>query len=307
MLFVTGLLTSIHCISMCGSINLIAIYSGNRNYKKPLIFNLGRLISYTFLGGLVGLLGKVIEFNNTFRGIIIIGAAIIMFLLSLKMIGIIDFKLFNFNKKTKSNKSFIIGLLNGLMPCGPLQAMQIYSLSTGSFIKGALSMFLFCLGTIPLMLSVGLVYNLFKGKGKIIINKIATILILILSLVMLNRGLLSLNIDLFKNNNYGDYAKTTITDNTQIIEFSLEYNNYKDIIVQKDIPVKIIINVDEKYLTSCNNEIVMKDFNINKKLEVGTNVIEFTPSKEGVYTYTCWMNMIKNNIKVIDDVKYFEK
>ena len=157
------------------------------------------------------------------------------------------------------------------------------------------------------MLSVGLVYNLFKGKGKIIINKIATILILILSLVMLNRGLIALNIDLFKNNNYGDYAKTTITDNTQVIEFSLEYNNYKDIIVQKDIPVKIIINVDEKYLTSCNNEIVMKDFNINKKLEVGTNVIEFTPSKEGVYTYTCWMNMIKNNIKVIDDVKYFEK
>ena len=49
------------------------------------------------------------------------------------------------------------------MPCGPLQAMQIYALSTGSFIKGALSMLLFSLGTVPLMLSIGLFYNLVKG------------------------------------------------------------------------------------------------------------------------------------------------
>lgn len=83
-------------------------------------------------------------------------------------------------------------------------------------------------------------------------------------------------------------------------------NSYEDIILQKNVPVKMIIHVDKKYLTGCNNEFIIKEFNIQQKLEVGDNIIAFTPTKTGVYTYSCWMNMIKNNIKVIDDIKYFE-
>lgn len=48
-------------------------------------------------------------------------------------------------------------------------------------------------------------------------------------------------------------------------------------------------------------------FGIKEKLEVRDNVIEFTPTKVGVFTYTCWMNMIKNNIKVVDDKNYFKE
>ena len=54
MLFITGLLTSIHCISMCGAINLMAIIdTKNKNYKRPILYNLGRVISYTIIGGIV--------------------------------------------------------------------------------------------------------------------------------------------------------------------------------------------------------------------------------------------------------------
>ena len=309
MLFITGVLTSIHCISMCGAINLIAIIdSKNRNFKRPLLYNTGRIISYTLIGGLAGLLGSVFNINKTISGVIIILASIIMFIMSLNMLGIIDLRLkLGIKIKTKSRNPFIIGLLNGLMPCGPLQAMQVYALSTGSFLTGSLSMLLFGLGTVPLMLSIGFIYNLVKGKGKIILNKIALILILILSIVMLNRGLLALNIDITRLfNNYSDFTASIIKDNYQVIEFNLSYNSYEDIIVQKGIPVKMIIHVDEKYLTGCNNELELKDFNINKKLEVGDNAIEFTPEKTGVYTYTCWMDMIKNNIKVIDNINYFK-
>ncbi|MBP5683993.1 MAG: sulfite exporter TauE/SafE family protein, partial [Bacilli bacterium] len=311
MLFVTGILTSIHCISMCGAINLIAIIDQEKkNYKRPILYNLGRVISYTIIGGIVGGIGSIFSFNDTVKGIIILLASIIMLLMALNMLGIIDFRLPYINRlkiKNKSHNALIIGLLNGLMPCGPLQAMQMYALSTGSIIKGTLSMFLFSLGTVPLMLFIGIFYNLIKGKGKIIINKIASILILIFSIVMLNRGLLALGLDITKVFvDYGNFTKTTLTEEYQVIEFDLDYNNYKDIIVQKDIPVKMIIHVDEKYLTGCNNEIHIRDFNIQKKLEVGENIIEFTPTKEGVYTYTCWMEMIKNNIKVIDDINYFE-
>ena len=310
MLFITGLLTSIHCISMCGAINLMAVVntSSKRNLKRPILYNLGRLISYTFIGGLVGLVGSVISISNTISGIIIIIASILMFLMSLNMLGILTIKKINFIKyKKKSTNPFIIGILNGLMPCGPLQAMQVYALGAGSFIKGALSMFLFGLGTIPLMLFTGVILNLVKGKGKIIINKIASVLILILSIVMLNRGLLSLNIDILKIfNNYDKFTASTIKDDYQLIEFDLSYDDYEDIILQKDIPVKMIIHVDKKYLTGCNNELVINEFGIKKELKVGENIIEFTPTKEETITYTCWMNMIKNTIKVIDDEEYFK-
>ena len=59
----------------------------------------------------------------------------------------------------------------------------------------------------------------------------------------------------------------------------------------------------KKYLTGCNNKIIMQDFNIEKNLVEGDNIIEFTPTKTGIFTYTCWMNMIKNNIKVVDKIE----
>ena len=313
MLFVTGLLTSIHCISMCGAINLIASTSTTKNFKKPILYNLGRLTSYTLLGGIVGLLGSVFKINMYIQGTIIIFASIFMLLMALNMMGIINFslkfklpKVFN---KLKTKGSFMIGLFNGLMPCGPLQAMQIYALSTGSFIYGALSMFLFCLGTIPLMLFVGMISNFLNNKHRKILNKVSTVLILVLSLVMFNRGLLGMGVDIsniFKPN-YNNYLKSDMVDNNQVIEFDLSANGYKDIVVQKGIPVKMIINASSDTLTGCNNSIKINSFNITKDLNIGKNEIEFTPNNTGTFTYTCWMGMLKNNIVVVDDPTIFKR
>lgn len=303
MLFITGLLTSIHCISMCGAINLMTAFNDGNNFKRPILYNLGRLISYSFLGGIIGLVGSVISINEIINGIIIIFASILMFLMSLSMLNIIKLPSLMLKNKFKTNNSFIIGLLNGFMPCGPLQAMQVYALSTGSFFKGAFSMFLFCLGTVPLMLGVGIIFNVIK-KRKIILNKIASILILLLSLAMFLRGLSALGISY--NFNYENYKVSTIYKDYQEVKIDLSYGGYDDIIVQKGIKVRLIINASKKYLTGCNNVVMINDFNIKKQLKVGENIIEFIPNKVGVYSMNCWMNMITNNIKVIDDEKYFE-
>ena len=312
MLFITGLLTSIHCISMCGAINLMTTFNRENkvNLKRPILYNLGRLISYTFLGGIVGLIGSIISVNEIVNGLIIIIASVIMLLMSLNMLNIIKFKLPNFIKlknSIKTSSSFMVGLLNGFMPCGPLQAMQVYALSTGSFIKGSLSMFLFCLGTIPLMLGVGFIFNIVKERKRIILNKIASVLILLLSLAMLFRGLNTTGINFNSiSNNYENYTASTIHKDYQEVKINLSYGNYDDIIVQKSKKVKLIINVQEKYLTGCNNVVMINEFNIKQELKVGENIIEFIPDKVGTYSMSCWMNMITNNIKVIDNEKYFE-
>lgn len=259
---------------MCGAINLLGTFNTDNkiNIKKPLLYNLGRVISYTLIGGISGMLGSIISFNDTINGIIIITAAVLMFLISLSMLGIVQFRIPKINllkNKNKTKNSFLLGIVNGFMPCGPLQAMQVYALSISSFFKGALSMFLFSIGTVPLMLCFGIFFNLFKGKGKIILNKIASILVLFLSVMMLERGLNTLGINTsFKTNNYNGYTKAVVYDNYQKVNINLDYNDYKDILVQKGTKVRLIINVDKIHLTGCNNEIVIKEFNINKKLKV---------------------------------------
>ena len=304
MLFLTGLLTSIHCVSMCGAINLIAILNQNsqNRFERPLKYNLGRLISYTILGGIAGLLGNILTINNTISGIIITIAGLAMFVMSLEMLGLFRIPRIKFltPKHKKTSNPFLIGLLNGLMPCGPLQAMQLYALSTSSMIKGALSMFLFGLGTMPLMLLTGVIFTNLKGKNKILINNIASVLILVLSLLMLNRGLVALNINIPTFEGNTQYLTPNIIDDTQVVEFDLSYNGYQNIKVEVDKPVKMIIHVDKKYLTGCNNSLTIPEYNINQELKVGDNIIEFYPTKEGTFIYTCWMNMLKNNIKVIN-------
>lgn len=310
MLFITGICTSIHCISMCGAINLLTAINKNKktNLKKPILYNLGRLISYTVIGGIIGLIGSILSINKTIQSILLLISAIIMILISLDISGIIEIRKIKVLKhKTKSTSPFIIGLLNGLMPCGPLQAMQIYALSTGSFIKGALSMFMFCLGIIPLMLTIGIAINLVKGKLKLIINKVTPCLIFLLSLFMLNQALTALNINIFKQTNNDKYIKSTIKDTYQIVKIDLDYDNYKDIIIQNKLKTKLIIHVDKDKLTGCNNEIIIDKLKIKKELKPGDNIIEFTPEKQEDITYTCWMNMIKNTIRVIDNKNYFKE
>lgn len=304
MLFLTGLLTSIHCVSMCGAINLIAILNQNsqNRFERPLKYNLGRLISYTILGGIAGLLGSILTINNIISGIIITIAGLAMFVMSLEMLGFFRIPRIKFltPKHKKTSNPFLIGLLNGLMPCGPLQAMQLYALSTSSMLKGALSMFLFGLGTMPLMLLTSVIFTNLKGKNKILINNIASVLILVLSVLMLNRGLVALNINIPAFEGNTKYLTPNILDDTQVVEFDLSYNGYQNIKVEVDKPVKMIIHVDKKYLTGCNNSLTIPEYNINQELKVGGNIIEFHPTKEGTFIYTCWMNMLKNNIKVVN-------
>ena len=307
MLFFIGIFTSIHCISMCGAINIIATKS-KKGIKNIILYNFGRVLSYTILGGIAGLIGSVFKFNEILSGIIILLAAIIMLIMSLSMLGICNLKNIKLLKnKIHSRNSFVIGLLNGLMPCGPLQAMQLYALSTSNFIYGALSMLLFGLGTVPLMFFSSFIFNNLKGKKKILLNKTSAVLIFILSLGMIFRGISTLGFNITNLvKNYGNYEKSIIYNKYQEVNIDLSYDGYEDIIVQKGIKVRLVINVSKKYLTGCNNEVVISEYGIRKKLVEGKNIIEFMPKKEGLFTMNCWMNMLNNSIKVVDDYNYFE-
>lgn len=314
MLFVTGLLTSIHCVGMCGAIGIFASAEKNsvRSMRRPLLYNIGRVLSYTLTGGIVGAIGSVFSIDMKIRGIIILIAGFFMLLMSLSMLGLAGFHLPTFfvGKFTRVGAgAFLVGLLNGFMPCGPLQAMQLYALSAGGFFKGALSMFLFALGTVPLMLSSGALINLTHGKTRVLIGKIASVLILVLSVSMLNRGFLGLGIDVSVAlpKKYDGYTAAVIGDGVQIVSLELDFDSFGDMVVQKGIPVTVFFHAGEGKITGCNNEVVCADLGFDVHITPGDNIIEFIPSEEGNFTYTCWMNMIRNHIEVIDDMGFFVK
>ncbi|MDY2699265.1 MAG: sulfite exporter TauE/SafE family protein [Lachnospiraceae bacterium] len=297
MLFVTGLLTSVHCVGMCGAINLVA----SQDKRSAAVYNAGRILVYTLVGVMIGAIGNVLRIDTRIVNVFSLIVALLMLLMGLSMTGLFSFSskcCFPIQKKRHS--AFVLGLLNGFMPCSPLIAMQLYAMSTGSPLWGGLSMFLFGLGTVPLMLGIGLIRELFERKKEQVQKNLA-VLIVLLAYFMVIRSLSALGFHpVTQKAKLSDYIVTEIGDDYQMVQAELSYSSYGNIAVKKGIPVIFTILAEDEYLTECNNAIVSTDFDFSVSIHPGENVINFTPEEEGVFVYTCWMNMIKNKIYVYE-------
>lgn len=314
-LFVIGLLTSVHCIAMCGGINLTQSMTGGDAHplRRSVLYNLGRLTSYTIIGGVLGLIGGAAAITLRARGIIGLAAGAIMVLMGICMLGHFGF-LRKFSLKLPAplakalssiarHGPFAIGLVNGLMPCGPLQSMQIYAIASGGLLAGAASMFAFCLGTIPLVLVFGAAAGALRLGWKEKMLKLSAALVILFGLFMVQNNLALTGLSLPSLRGMGTSASASVTaaveGDTQVLTTRLRANGYDDITVVGGIPVVWTIIADEGSLNGCNSEIVLPAFGQQVKLSEGENVITFTPEAEGTYSYSCWMGMLRNTITVI--------
>jgi hypothetical protein len=216
-------------------------------------------------------------------------------------------------EKSKSNSPLVVGLLNGLMPCGPLQAMQIYALSTGSLVTGALSMFLFSLGTVPLMFGLGALSSVLSKKFTQRVMTVGAALVLILGLSMFSNGwsLSGFSLDLFSGspsssaaetqaNIGGQAAQPVIEDGYQVIQSTLASGRYPAITVEAGTPVRWKIDAPQGSINGCNNRMIIKEYGIEYQFQTGENTIEFLPTDTGKFSYSCWMGMIRSSITVVD-------
>jgi len=309
--------------------------SGQTALRPSLLYNAGRVISYTVIGGIVGGIGSVISFPGMAKGVVAILAGILMVVMGINMLSLFpSLRRFNIrmprvftrsiDREKQSNRPFYVGLLNGLMPCGPLQAMQLYALSTGSPWKGALSMFFFSLGTVPLMFGLGAFSSLMSRKFTSKIKMVSAALVVILGVAMFHNGmsLSGFAIPSFSNqkpasaalvnsssggtdssgganaSNGSGSSPTAGTENIQLVNTTLAGGNYSPITVKSGIPVKWTISAKAGDITGCNSTLLIPKYNIKKKLVPGDNIIEFTPSGSGTVPYSCWMGMITSTITV---------
>jgi sulfite exporter TauE/SafE len=192
-----------HCIGMCGGI--VLAYSSTKIDTKwtkkdqtyaHLFYSFGRLTTYTFFGALFGFIGSVISFSNVANGVLLIIAGLVMLLVGgslsgkLKIINRIESTIQNstwyqnnFKELLKSDflgSFYILGLLNGLLPCGLVYFFAITAASTASAIDGAIVMFIFGLSTVPAMFSLGFFVGIFRQAAiRSSLIQLATIGILI--------------------------------------------------------------------------------------------------------------------------------
>jgi uncharacterized protein len=331
LLFIVGLLTGFHCVGMCGGFVVSYVAKGAKEGKKPhklhLSYGIGKLISYTVIGAIFGLLGSIIAFTPMMRGVAGILAGLFLIIFGLKMLNIFPSlrkfqlrmpkfvnKFVGKESKAHSNNPLIIGLLNGLMiACGPLQAVYIMAAGTGSMIEGAKMLFVFALGTLPVMLGFGYLTSIISKKATHKILKASGAIVIVLGLVMINRGLaltgtgydlnsLTTDFSTLNNNEENFEGMPIFKDGYQ--EIRMEVNRYgwspDKFVLKKDVPVRWIINGKE--LNGCNNAIQVPKLGLNFDIKSGEQIIEFTPTQTGTISWSCWMGMIPGVFIVQEDI-----
>ncbi|SEO87780.1 hypothetical protein SAMN05444671_1153 [Flavobacterium sp. CF108] len=205
--FILGLISSLHCVGMCGPIAMMLPVDHKNEAKKVtqiITYHLGRLTAYSTIGLIFGLMGRGLFLAGMQQRMsIFIGIAMILIALIPEKI----FAKYNFSKpvykvisnlksslgsqfKKKSYKSlFTIGLLNGFLPCGMVYVALFGAIAMQSAGFGVLYMLLYGLGTIPLMTVVVYVNSFLKLPFRNKIQKAIPYVAVIIGVLFILRGL----------------------------------------------------------------------------------------------------------------------
>ena len=330
LLFLAGMLTSFHCIGMCGG--FVVGYTtrdamdGRHSYALAhFAYGLGKTLSYTSLGAACGLAGSLITLTPAMKGTAALLAGVFLLGFGLNMLHWLPhLRLFGLPMPRwlsrfvhaefrKHHSPFAIGLLNGLMiACGPLQAMYVMAAGTGSPMEGARILLVFGLGTLPLMLGFGFMTSLISHNASRRILQASAVIVLSLGLIMLNRGLILTGMG-YDLESIAERIKGEATVNqglTLMPRLTGKYQSIRTVVgregfdpsrfvLHKGIPVRWVIEVKE--LTECNRAIVIPKLGIQIDLHLGEQSLEFTPKQAGEILWSCWMGMLRGEFQVADD------
>ncbi|QQR64491.1 sulfite exporter TauE/SafE family protein [Candidatus Kaiserbacteria bacterium] len=195
-IFMIGVIASLStCMAVVGGIvlTLSATFARAGGGLIPqFYFHVGRLVSFFILGGVIGLLGQVFTLTTTTTFVLNLLIGMVMLILGGKLLGIPFFEHMRisfprvFHTHVERTLSFdtsvtplLVGIATFFMPCGFTQSMQLYTLSTGGFVVGGLTMLVFGLGTLPMLalMSVGSV-SLAESRYASLFYKTAGLIVL---------------------------------------------------------------------------------------------------------------------------------
>lgn len=204
---ILGLLGSLHCVGMCGPIAFMLPVDRSNSFKKVTqiaIYHFGRLLAYSIIGLVFGLLGKSFYLFGVQQQLsIVIGILMIVIILLpyktfskynlskplYKVISKLKSSLGKALKKRTADTFLTIGFLNGFLPCGLVYMAVFGAIATGSLFEGSLYMILFGIGTIPLMTTAIYLGKFLNSTIKQRIQKAIPVFVVVIGLLFILRGL----------------------------------------------------------------------------------------------------------------------
>ncbi|HET8670424.1 MAG TPA: sulfite exporter TauE/SafE family protein [Candidatus Saccharimonadales bacterium] len=301
-----------------------------QKFRPHLFFNLGRILSFTILGGVIGALGAAFQLKGSVLGLLTIGVGIVMLMLGLQLIEVFPRlkgsltlpssigKLIGIKKhegREYSHKdSLILGAATFFLPCGFTQAMQLLAVSTGSWASGALIMGMFAVGTAPGLLGIGGLTSVVKGVFAQRFFRVVGVLVVAMALINFTNGMTLVNVKNWFPRNTAASSRTQVQEtseatqsrpaSTEPIVLRTTYTEANDIVPSKFTvkvgqPTTLEVDVkDDGY--GCMSTIMIIGLDEKPQyLKAGKTLkLTFTPKKAGTYEIACAMGVPRGTIKV---------
>jgi len=211
--FVVGIIASLStCMAVVGGLvlSMSATFAKEGNKIKPqLMFHVGRIVSFFFLGGVIGSIGSAFTLNISATFILSLIIGIVMLILGINLLDTFHWAkklqpsmpkfiakhahgLSNFNHTLTP---LLVGIATFFLPCGFTQSMQLYTLTTGSFLQGGITMLAFALGTLPVLALISFSsYSIQSSSKKSIFFKTAGLIVIMFALFNLINSLVVVGI-----------------------------------------------------------------------------------------------------------------
>lgn len=292
-----------------------------QKFRPHLFFNLGRMVAFIVLGALIGAAGAAFQLRGSLLGLITMAVAVVMLLLGLqltelfprfkgrlvlpsnigKLIGIKK----HGNREYSHIDSFLLGAATFFLPCGFTQAMQLFAVSTGNAVSGAIIMGAFAIGTAPGLLSIGGLTSVVKGVFAQRFFRVVGVTVVAMSLINFTNGynLLGLGNIFSVNDNTATSAAKTEDDKPEIVlatTFRLDSDLAPNAFTVK-VGQKTTLEVDVKEDgQGCMSTIMIIGLDDKPQyLKAGKKLkLTFTPKKAGTYQIACAMGVPRGMIKV---------
>jgi len=322
--FVFGLIASVSsCAAATGGllIGMTTAYNERRvalgffNKLRPaLLFNLGRILSYTFFGAVIGSLGSIFTLSPQLNGIIALVAALVMLLLGIQLLKLfpwmrrlqprmpkwIAHKVYDASGKPSQMGFFLVGAGTFFLPCGFTQALQLYVLGRGNVAVGVLTMLIFSLGTFPALLSFSAISSVFTGGFQRYMVKVSGVLVLLIGLVNVSSGLSIVGIALpgsavasfAQSAHVAKSQRVPIVNGKQRVLMKVVRFTYTPSVFTVVAGVPVEWHVDGTQAEGCADVLTIPDLGVNVVLPAqGSKTIVFVPPTSGSLSFRCPMAM----------------
>ena len=293
-----------------------------QKFRPHLFFNLGRITSFVILGGVIGALGAAFQLKGSLLGMLTIGVGLVMLMLGLQLTEVFPRlkgklalpssigKLIGIKKREgreySHKDSFMLGAATFFLPCGFTQAMQLFAVSTGSWVSGAIIMGMFAAGTAPGLLSIGGLTSVVKGAFAQRFFRVVGVVVVAMAFINLSNGYNLLGIGgLFNGgSSAGTSTQTKASDNQPPATLATIYKLDSDITPSSftaKVGQKTTLEVDvQEDGQGCMSTIMIPGLDDNPQyLKSGKKLtLSFTPKRAGTYQITCAMGVPRGTVRV---------